>query len=499
MHKQFFKYFFICTFLSVMFFFTTNKAYALDTPIYSSGLTAANRLTLSFSSTESGKSFTNRDFSYTWLTLVLDSIKDETAKLKVKEILTNQKTLVVNFTDSLQYGSTIYIYAESNNSSQIRKMYGTNDGSWLMSTNFEYISDTPYQKYCWSGNPTRISSDSCIDDTNGVFYAEISSNQNSFGDFSVNSYFSPYPFYDMNLFNSHFLTNKVDPFYILNNANVPLDKYIYKNFIANVPIEYPTAFVGTKFQTEFNRSIIALDYILETKKSEISVKLSLDNLPDELKNRIGELGYKFTLSKAIDKDNLSEPIDQQIFEVSKLDDILRVNVPLSQYIAKVEIVPKSDDIINKYDFTPLHFYFLHDGNDKTINTKDYNSNEGGKIDVNPEMSILSSLASKFSNLLTFKLPENPITSLLKMFTPNRCVNIPITQKMLNAPTPVYCSWFSSDTRSILTPVFSFSATMLVVGFIIRWLSGNGGAGSLDMHNTQTNASGLRFGHRLKNK
>lgn len=70
---------------------------------------------------------------------------------------------------------------------------------------------------------------------------------------------------------------------------------------------------------------------------------------------------------------------------------------------------------------------------------------------------------------------NPFAPLFTMFTDSStCANIPIIAGMLHANESSYCSWFSSDTRTILTPVLSISAMMLVFGFAVRWLSSSSG-------------------------
>lgn len=63
--------------------------------------------------------------------------------------------------------------------------------------------------------------------------------------------------------------------------------------------------------------------------------------------------------------------------------------------------------------------------------------------------------------------RNPFAGLLTMFTNNCPVNIPIIAGMVGATSSVYPCWFSQQTRSILTPVFGLSSSMLLFGYIVR--------------------------------
>lgn len=70
---------------------------------------------------------------------------------------------------------------------------------------------------------------------------------------------------------------------------------------------------------------------------------------------------------------------------------------------------------------------------------------------------------------------NPFAPLFTMFTDsNTCANIPIIAGMLHSEESTYCSWFSSETRGILTPVLGIAGMMLVFGFAVRWLGASSG-------------------------
>lgn len=68
----------------------------------------------------------------------------------------------------------------------------------------------------------------------------------------------------------------------------------------------------------------------------------------------------------------------------------------------------------------------------------------------------------------------PFQSFFAGFTDSQCVAIPTIGGMLGlGANQQYCSWWSSSIRSILTPVFSVSAILLLFGFIINWLRNDG--------------------------
>lgn len=68
---------------------------------------------------------------------------------------------------------------------------------------------------------------------------------------------------------------------------------------------------------------------------------------------------------------------------------------------------------------------------------------------------------------------NPFGGIFGLFS-DGCISIPTIGGMLNKPDATYCPWFSGSIRSILTPVLGLSSSMLLFGFVVRWLSGNSG-------------------------
>ena len=64
----------------------------------------------------------------------------------------------------------------------------------------------------------------------------------------------------------------------------------------------------------------------------------------------------------------------------------------------------------------------------------------------------------------------PFQSFLSGFTNQQCVDIPIIGSWLGSGSNSrYCSWWSSDIRDVLTPIFATSSMMLLFGFIMKWL------------------------------
>ena len=76
--------------------------------------------------------------------------------------------------------------------------------------------------------------------------------------------------------------------------------------------------------------------------------------------------------------------------------------------------------------------------------------------------------------------RNPFLGLFAMFTESCPVNIPTIAGMIHAESSVYPCWFSSSTRSVLTPVMSISSSVLLFGYIVRkFLMGGSLNGSVE--------------------
>lgn len=81
------------------------------------------------------------------------------------------------------------------------------------------------------------------------------------------------------------------------------------------------------------------------------------------------------------------------------------------------------------------------------------------------------------NLFNFSI-SNPFQPLFGLFIDSStCYNIPIIAGFLHVEDAEhfqYCPWFPSSVRQVLTPVFGLSASMLLFGFIVKWLKSSSG-------------------------
>lgn len=75
---------------------------------------------------------------------------------------------------------------------------------------------------------------------------------------------------------------------------------------------------------------------------------------------------------------------------------------------------------------------------------------------------------------------NPFAGIFGLFKPpTTCASIPTLARWVHSDTSTVCSWWSSDITSVLTPVFGIFSMMIVFGFLVRWLSGSSGNGTID--------------------
>lgn len=82
-------------------------------------------------------------------------------------------------------------------------------------------------------------------------------------------------------------------------------------------------------------------------------------------------------------------------------------------------------------------------------------------------------SSQAQGLFNFNV-LNPFANLWNAFNSSGCVSIPTIAGMLHSTNTTYCPWFPSSVRSTLTPVMAIASSMLLFGFVVRWLSGNSG-------------------------
>ena len=76
--------------------------------------------------------------------------------------------------------------------------------------------------------------------------------------------------------------------------------------------------------------------------------------------------------------------------------------------------------------------------------------------------------------------SNPFLNWLGLFTDDVCVSIPTMKSWLHSTESNICSpWKNTPVRSVLTPIFSLLGTMLVCGFVFRWLRSNNTEGTIE--------------------
>lgn len=89
-------------------------------------------------------------------------------------------------------------------------------------------------------------------------------------------------------------------------------------------------------------------------------------------------------------------------------------------------------------------------------------------------------ANKLGSLFTFNV-LNPFIGIFDMFLPSsNCASIPTLARLLHLDNSTVCSWFPSDVRNIVTPVVSLSSSMLLFGFIVRWLDKGNFSGGIEV-------------------
>lgn len=96
---------------------------------------------------------------------------------------------------------------------------------------------------------------------------------------------------------------------------------------------------------------------------------------------------------------------------------------------------------------------------------DNHSNNMNNYGTPPNNSIYQNWWDVFTISFVF-----PFRSFFSSFSNEHCVNIPIIASMVHSSSTQYCTWWSSDIRNVLTPVFSLFSLALLTGFIMHWLS-----------------------------
>lgn len=75
--------------------------------------------------------------------------------------------------------------------------------------------------------------------------------------------------------------------------------------------------------------------------------------------------------------------------------------------------------------------------------------------------------------LTFQAPTGLFSWFWSLGTTDQCINIPVLASLLHSNETTYCSWWSTEIRSIVSPVINIFLVCIVSGFIIKWLRSSG--------------------------
>lgn len=393
------------------------------------------------------------DISTSYLSLLTKNITDETMKADIYNIVSKHKRLLILFSNPNNNYSSVYLYAIGENSPLDMQLIGENNGSWKIDYSQSFNLDDCVNGLCYSKD---------------LEYVQLS------GTYSYNSQKNEDEFT---------LANPV----LIDDEIIQYSPYIqFLTFIADLPVTYPTEFNSEPFKDSYIvKPEILPDYHIQTVGDNITISLDQSTLPSELDK--DKLGYEVTIQKLNDDLSQTDPLEHFITTVQNLDLTFTQTYPLSKYRISVKFIDKENLYSSTYIFKDKSLVFDHNGTDKFISSADYDPDLGGDIahdlTLNP---------NSFKNLIkiSFSNPFKPLFDLFK--TGNTCVNVPIIAGMLKAPNSTYCSWFSSSTRDIVTPVIQISSLMLIFGYFIRWLSGHSGDNTINLGDQYTGFFGRRF-------
>lgn len=131
---------------------------------------------------------------------------------------------------------------------------------------------------------------------------------------------------------------------------------------------------------------------------------------------------------------------------------------------------------NPSDFVWFNDWWVTTDNDYTLGADASITQSGNNVSSSPgyESTTGQSYESSLVNLFSFNFFD-PFAPLFQMFTSgDQCSSIPILAGMLGSTETTYCPWFPASVRNVLTPVIALSASMLVFGFLVRWLNSSSG-------------------------
>lgn len=155
-----------------------------------------------------------------------------------------------------------------------------------------------------------------------------------------------------------------------------------------------------------------------------------------------------------------------------------------------ELVDQNNVIINQN----VQMIELLDGNTEAINnqteqllgaltnqtSQEHSDYEAEKEEESERESEQSDSMDELSGVFSFTA-FNPFSPILELFgSGDSCVDIPIIGSWLNLSDTEVCPFFPTNVRQILTPILGIFSMMLIFGFFVRWLGGNGGDNSLEV-------------------
>lgn len=128
-------------------------------------------------------------------------------------------------------------------------------------------------------------------------------------------------------------------------------------------------------------------------------------------------------------------------------------------------------------------------------------NDGGDLEHAPGSAYIDSgnvnWFGSLANMFSFGF-LNPFAPIFQLFSDNEsCAQIPTIAGMIHSEETQVCPWFSSSTRSIVTPVLGLASMMLVFGFTVHWLGARSGNMFEDSVNTDNYSFRSRVGGRKK--
>lgn len=75
--------------------------------------------------------------------------------------------------------------------------------------------------------------------------------------------------------------------------------------------------------------------------------------------------------------------------------------------------------------------------------------------------------------LTFSAPTGLFSWFWSLGTTEECISISTLARLIHSNETTYCSWWSTEIRSIVSPIVNIFLVCIISGFIIKWLRKDG--------------------------